>query len=319
MHAWALAVGLAAAAVLGSAAAQVPEAYRDGGSYYEEVARDALSLGIQQEDTRDTSCRNDVYSQNPCPEVIGVWYAFTDRHGLPRNQTTADMLRAYIEQDYEVADRLYAGIKGYTLPGEANRGPSAARAVRRHNIERALPGDVSCNNDILSAKPCPAAIKAWNEFAAEHGLTLNRQTASMFEAYIEGDTRQADRLFAEATQQKPKQPHNELLASAKAYGVKRQPGTEVGECQNNYYANMPCLEAVQAWRLFAEEHGLELNRQSADMFEAYVEEDPVLGDKLYAAAKGISVAELLEKRGHKIDRPTGDPLYVPIYPAGAGR
>jgi len=319
MRTWVTALLVALAVPYGAACAQVPDSYRAGKSYYEEFARDVARLGIIPEDGREVACENNVYAANPCPEIVQAWYEFTELHDLPRSAHSAAMLQAYIERDYRTADRMYAGIKGYTLPEDARSGPSGARTVAGLGVERELGGDVSCNNDVMSGKPCPEAVRAFKKFAAEHGLTLNSQSAAMFQNYVEGRTREADRMFARSVGGGDAEPRNDILASAQSYGVERKAGMEVGECVNNYYASNPCLEAVRAWKDFAREHELELNRQSADIFESYVENNPERGDRLFASAKGMSVAELLEKRGHPAVAPAGQPLYVPVYPAGDGR
>lgn len=301
------------------ALAQVPEAYREG-SFYDEIARDAARLGVAPEDFLDVSCVNDVYAQNPCPGVVSAWYEFTEKHDLPRTQQTSQMLRAYLNRDYKTADRLYALTKGYSLPEEKLAPDSVSASVRKYGVPRSDGRDTACSNDVLAPKPCPKAVRAWRLFAEEHGLELNRQTAKMFDAYIEGREGEGDELYATAKQTWDGPPRNEIHAEVLSYGVRRRPGLEVGECENNYYAAFPCLDAVRAWRQFADKHGLELNKQTANLFEAYVEGDPVSGDKLYASAKGITVAELLEKRGYKVDPvSSGSRLYVPIYPSGAGR
>ncbi len=318
MRVWGL--GLVLACLLGGTVshAQVPEAYRDG-SYYDEIAKDVAGLRIPQEAGRDVGCVNNVYAQNPCPEVVSAWYSFTRKHDLPRTRQTAIMLRSYIERDFKTADRIYAQTKGYSLPEELQTKSEVASSVSKLGVRRSAGSDTACSNDPLSAKPCPGAVTAWKRFAKEHGLALNQQTARMFEHYVEGRTQKADKLYASAAKVQEKPPANELEAEVRTFGVKRRSGLEVGECSNNYYAINPCLEAVQAWRQFARKHGLELNRQSADLFEAYVEGDPVTGDKLYAAAKGISISELLENRGFETDRSSGTRLYVPIFPPGPGR
>ncbi len=319
MRVWGLCL-MVACLISGTAAyAQVPEAYRDG-SYYEEVARDVARLNIAPETGRDVGCVNNVFAQNPCPEIVSAWYSFTRKHDLPRNAQTARMLRSYIERDFKTADRIYAQTKGYSLPEELQVPSGVASTVTKLGVRRAEGRDVACSNDPLSAKPCPKAVSAWKAFAREHGLALNAQSARMFEAYVEGRTREADRLFASAKKSKDKEPDNELVAEVRTYGVKRRSGMEVGECENNYYAVNPCLEAVQAWRHFARKHGLDLNKQSADLFEAYIEGNPVQGDKLYAAAKGLSISELLEKRGYEnVSASPSNRLYVPIFPPGSGR
>ncbi len=320
MQAWAVRIVVVALLAGGSAVAQVPEAYREG-SHYDEIARDVARLGLRPEDTTKNACVNHVYAQNPCPGVVAAWYEFTKKHDLPRTAQTADMLRAYIRKDYRTADRIYARTKGFALPDEPEAPLGVAKDVRRLGVPRADALETVCSNDLLSAKPCPRAVKAWRIFADKHGLTLNRQTADMFEAYVEGKTRLGDQLYAAAkNQQRTAPPKNTIAADVQGMGVQQRSGLEVGECENNYYAINPCLDAVRAWREFAQRHGLPLDKRSADLFQAYVEGDEVTGDKLYAASKGITITELLKQRGHDIvEEFRGTPLYVPIYPGGPQR
>ncbi|MEQ8652733.1 MAG: hypothetical protein RIC87_09750 [Kiloniellales bacterium] len=230
------------------------------------------------------------------------------------------MLRSYIERDYKTADRIYAQTKGYSLPEDLQAPRGVASTVFTLGVRRSAGRDTACSNHPLSAKPCPKAVSAWKAFARQHGLVLNAQSARMFEAYVEGRTREADRLFASAKKSQVRGPDNALATEVRTYGVKRRSGLEVGACQNNYYSINPCLEAVQAWRDFARKHGLDLNRQSADLFEHYIEGEAVQGDKLYAAAKGISISELLASRGYEtVFDHSRNRLYVPIFPAGSGR
>ncbi|MEO1193411.1 MAG: hypothetical protein AAFY02_16740 [Pseudomonadota bacterium] len=316
-----LALGLGMLLPLAAVQAQVPEAYRQGESHFEDVVRDVKRLGVAPEEGRDTACQNSVYAANPCPEIVQAYNAFVEEHDLPRSRQTAAMLRAYIESDFRSADRLYATAKGFSLPGDAQAGTGLGGSVNALGVRRRDTLESTCSNDLMSAKPCPATLRAWNTFAEQHGLELNRQTARMFDSYIAGRTEEADEIHARVQQEKRQAPANRIHADVRSYNVRRRSGLEAGSCENNYYANTPCLEAVRAWRQFAEQHGLELNRRTADLFEAYVEDNPVQGDKLYAAEKGISVAQLLKDRGHDIVVPsdTENPLYVPIFPAGSGR
>lgn len=319
MRIWGLC--LVFAGLIGGTAAvsQVPEAYRDG-SHYDEIAKDVARLNVPPEPTLEPGCINNVYSQTPCPKIVAAWYEFTAKHDLPRNAQTASMLRFYIKRDFKTADRLYAQTKGYTLPEELEVPRGAASAVAKLGVRRSDGRDTACKNDPLSPKPCPKAVRAWRIFAREHGFELNAQSAKIFEAYVEGRIVEADRLYASAKKTINKDPENELSAEVKTYGLKRRTSLEVGECHNNYYSATPCAEAVRAWRHFSRKHGLELNRQSARLFEHYIEGEPVQGDKLYAAAKGITIAELLEARGYEnVSAPSGNRLYVPIYPTGLGR
>lgn len=298
----------------------MPLGYGDGSSAFKDIAGDVARLNVAPETGLDTDCVNDVFAPKPCPDVLRVWEEFTERHGLPPTRETAEMLRAYIIRDYRRADRLYARAKGFQLPDEPPPSLSSIGSeIAALGVPREQGTDTACTNDLLSPKPCQEAMRAWGIFARKHNLQLNAQTARMFYAYLQGDHQTGDELYASLGQTASrKAPRNPIHADVLAYGVPREEGTDTA-CVNNPMANKPCLAAVRAWKQFSAEHDLPLDRQSADAFQAYVEGDPIKGDKLYAAAKGISVAQLLQERGIEVDEPVEKPLRVPIFPSGSQR
>jgi len=292
----------------------LPEAYREG-PYYDDLMGDIGRLRLIGNITSDTDCTRDITSPNPCPQLKKILVDIIEKHDLPEDAATADMLKAYADGDYRKADRLYAAARGYALPEELQDRASsgAGAAIAGLGVAKEEKGGTSCTNDLYGAKPCLQAVQAFERFAAERGLGKSRETVAMFYAYVEGDQETGDRLYAAATGASEGIARNEVLAEVQSYRVPPEEKSDTS-CVNNYYAAKPCLVAVAAWRDFSRKHGLELSPQTADLFRAYLEGDEVTGDKLYAAAKGISVAELLQARGVEVDLPSDDPLYVPIHP-----
>lgn len=319
-------IGMAAAILLASStvlplrAQDLPDAYRDG-PYYGDLMGDIARLQVigRLQDESEVGCSRDYTAPNPCSQVKKVLDEIIEKHGLPADVSTVVMLNAYAEGEYEKADKLYAAARGYALPDHLadDPGSGTAAAIASYGVRPKISDDTSCTNDPMGSKPCPEVVTAFNAFTREHGLPANAQTAKMFAAFADGDRERGERLYAALTGDASAiaETPNELLAEVRSYGVPVEEGTDTA-CRNNYYAAKPCPRAVSAWRAFARQHDLELNQQTADLFQAYVEGDTVTGDKLYAAAKGISVAELLYERGAIKEDPGVEPLYVPIHPPG---
>ncbi len=305
---------LALFCLLGRGAAdELPEAYRDG-PYYDELLGDVARLKLIGRVDKETACSRDVTAPNPCAQVKTILKEIIEARGLPATPETAEMLQAYAEGDYRKADRLYAAARGYELPDYLKDKPATevGAAIAALGVRQQVPDDTSCTNDPFGTKPCPQAVQAFKRFTRERGLPQNAQTADMFVAFVQGDSKTGERLYASLSGEGA-DPANELLADVRSYGVPPEEGSDTA-CKNNYFAAKPCPPAVTAWRDFSRKHGLELTQTTADLFEAFLVGDTVTGDKLYAAAKGISVATLLHERGHDVDLPSLDPLYVPIHP-----
>lgn len=296
------------------AADPLPSAYREG-PYYKDLMGDVARLRLFGNGIFDTECTRDIASPKPCPELKHILDEIIEKNGLPAGLQTAEMLKAYADGNYRKADRLYAAARGYALPEEL-QDPVASTVggeVAALGVVREEKQDTSCTNDLYGAKPCLKAMQAFEQFARERGLAKSPETVAMFYAYVEGDQVTGDRLYASVTGTAQPVTRNELLAEVKSYNVPPEEKKDTS-CSNDYYASKPCLAAVAAWRDFSRKHGLELTPQTAQLFRAYLEGDEVTGDKLYAAAKGISVAELLHDRGVPVDLPSDEPLYVPIHP-----
>ena len=58
--------------------------------------------------------------------------------------------------------------------------------------------DRACQHDPTSPNRCVTSIVELEEFAAEHGLPLDFNTARVFQAYVRHDTVRGDRLYARA-------------------------------------------------------------------------------------------------------------------------
>jgi hypothetical protein len=302
-------------ALASPAQGEVPVAYQEG-PYYDELMGAVMRLRIIGSIPSDTACTRGIADPKPCADLKAALEQIIEENDLPATPKTIAMLQAYAEGEWLKADRLYASVKGYELPDHLKErtSDSLAREVAAFGVRAEVRDDTSCKNDVFAPKPCPEAVRAFKQFARENGLPETRSTAEMFYAYVEGDKETGDELYAFLSGKNANQPRNELLAEVRSYRVPAEEKKDTS-CENNYFAAKPCMAAVSAWRDFSRKHGLELTRQTADLFQAYVAGDEVTGDKLYAAAKGITVAELLQDRGVIVDETSGQPLYVPIYPA----
>jgi len=174
-----------------------------------------------------------------------------------------------------------------------------------------------CDLNPFGPRPCPQIARLFQDFAARHGLALDRRTGNMFEAYANGDFRKADVIYALA-----------MGLPVPAYGYiptgiaedtaiaallsRPQPTTRI-ECENNPYRTRPCPGAIRAWREFAERYGLEDNAGNAQIFQAYTEGEFREADQLFAQAKGISIEQLHEAAGVP-----SKGLVIEVYPGAKG-
>lgn len=62
--------------------------------------------------------------------------------------------------------------------------------------------------------------------------------------------------------------------------------TEKG-CTPNYYAPRPCLDVVRRWTEFTTFNDLAMNPESAAIFQAYAQDDGIMGDRLLARSRGL--------------------------------
>ena len=293
-------------------------------SQYPEVANDVARLGLTTWDGSDRGCTPNFYAGNPCLDMLPLWRDFAARHELGENRRSADMFQAYIGRDYRKADRLYAQAKGYELPPYGGyEGPGSELADLGVVADRRCPAcQEKCSLNPFSDYPCLHAISIWRDFAEKHGLPLDRKSGQIFEAYAQKDFARGDRLYTSTTGRSTmlgdEEPHSQIGDEANQFGFggidRRCPACQE-KCTYNYFADYPCVYAIQPWRDFAAKHGLPLDETSADIFQAYVERRFAEGDKLFAAEKGMTVEELLESTGIIRSKPKEKPrLFIDIRP-----
>jgi len=293
-------------------------------SKYPEIADEVARLNIAPWNHDDRKCRPHRYAFFPCFEMFPLWEAFIARHELPENRESADMFEAYIDRDYRLGDRLYAEAKGYELPPYGGyEGPGTELADLQLQQDKRCPAcQEKCSLNPYSDYPCMHVISIWRDFAEKYGLPLDRKSGEIFEAYAEHDFKRGDRLYTSTTGRSTmlgdEEPHSQIGDEANQFGYggidRRCPACQE-KCTYNYFADYPCVWAIQPWRDFAAKHGLPLDETSADIFQAYVERRFVEGDKLFAAEKGMTVEELLESTGITRSKPK-EPgrLLIDIYP-----
>ena len=267
-------------------------------SYFADIAREVAALGLKP-GKDDRECQHNYHSPNPCIESIALFERFIEQHGIEKSVNAAYMFQAFVRGEYGRADRIYAHAKGYTLPKYEGIGTEiAALGLRDHmNGGNNYP---RCDYNYYSPNPCPGVIRLWQDFAERHGVGLSRASADMFEAYVEGNYRRGDRLYRAATG----------IAEADYVG----PGVAVmalgldpsfdldRECRHDPTSPNRCVTSIVQLEEFAAEHGLPLDFNTAEMFQAYVRQDTDKGDKMYARAKDIPLEAVR------------DPDYVPEEP-----
>ena len=267
-------------------------------SYFADVAREIADLKLAPGND-DRECVHNYHSPNPCVESIPLFERFAARHGFGMSVDAAYMFQAFVRGEYGRADRLYARAKGYTLPTYEGIGSEvAALGLRDHMAGgRRFP---NCDYNYYSPNPCPGVIPLWTAFAERHGIALSRTSADMFEAYVEGAYRRGDRLYraakgiAEADYTGPG-------VAVMALGL--DPSFDLDRvCQHDPTSPNRCVTSIVALEQFAAEHGLPLDRNTAEVFQAYVRHQVRKGDEMFARAKGIPIEAV------------GDPDYQPFEP-----
>ena len=288
-------------------------------SVYEEIAEQVLKLGLEPWNGSDRACQHNYFGDNPCLSSVALWRAFADGNGLKRNQTSARIFQAYVNRDYRLGDRLYATAMGYELPPYGGyEGPG--QDIMALGLQPDSDRKSACQNDPLSSNVCKDVKRLWIRFAEKHGLTLNRRSAAIFQAYANGDFVRGDRLYADATGRRVFYERVYSNLSQEAREAMWEANRTIGEarCEPNYFADNPCMRAVSMWKAFAKKHGLKLDRKSAAIFQAYAEGEYEQGDTLYAAEKNITVAELIDRHPAKPRRKKRQlpSLIVDIWPRG---
>ena len=257
-------------------------------SYFPDIAGELAELGLAR-GYDEKACEHNYYSPQPCIESIPLFEAFAASHGFPLDHNTAWMFQAYVEGEYARGDRLYARAKGYELPKYEGIGNEVAALGLTPTLEAAR-GEKGCHYNYYSPNPCPEFMEMWRAFAERHGLGLDRASADIFEAYADGSYRRGDRLYRVArgiAEPGYVGPGTEVMA----LGFK--PSTDLGRlCQHNPASPNRCVTSLEEFEEFAARHGLPLDLNTADIFQAYVRHDVKRGDALYARAKGIPVEAL---------------------------
>ena len=262
--------------------------YSFAGPLYEDVMAEVYQpeLRGRYAGPAKASCRPNPRATIPCPGTLRAYAAFIERHSLEESYASASLYEAYTNGQYRIGDRLFARLKGYTLP--RYYGPGEEVIAMNLPIRAANRG---CSHNYFAASPCPRSVRLWKLFAKRHGLALDYRSARIFEAYAMGSFRAGDLLYAEA-KDLPAPLYAGPGKDVVALGLKRRAGKGGLDCRFNIFASATCPGTLRAWEAFARDHGLKLDRHSATIFEAYSDYDFQIGDVLLAETKGISVREL---------------------------
>ncbi|SMF32917.1 hypothetical protein SAMN06265365_11178 [Tistlia consotensis] len=277
----------------------------------------ARQPGVVDDDGRGGQrCVYNYFAPNPCLDTARRWTEFSEIYGLPKNRESAEIFEAFAQEDVRIGERLLASALGepppvtesvYELQAEVD-----ALNLGRYQTNMENP----CDLDAYGTKPCPEIDRVYHSFIASHGLPEGAATAQMFAAYAVGDFRRGDTIYALASN-KPiphyDEPTTTIGRDAAVAGLRPASPGEAGDCSLNPYGVRPCLDSVAAWQTFRARYQLADTAESARIFEAYAEGDFTAGDQLFAQAKDVSVAQLLEAAGVPSEK-----LVIEVYP-GRGR
>lgn len=259
-----------------------------------------------------TDCSPNYFSHRPCPDTARRWTEFSQLYGLPLDRSSATIFQAFAEHDFRTGERLLAEALGE--PPDAVRSvfplQAEVEALNLSRYQRNL--ESPCDLNSYGSRPCPEIEGVFRSFARRHGLPEGPAAAQMFAAYAAGDFRSGDALYALARdlpRPRYEQPTTGIGREAARAGLRPAAAGEAGDCALNPFATRPCLGALVAWQDFRERYRLPDELESARIFEAYAEGDFKSGDALFAEAKGVSVAQLLEAAGVPADR-----LVIEVYP-----
>ena len=267
-------------------------------SYFADVAREIADLGLAAGHD-DRECFHNYHSPNPCIESIPLFEQFAVRHGFELSVDAAYMFQAFVRGEYGRADRLYARAKGYTLPTYEGIGTEVAALGLRDHM--AGGNDYPrCDYNYYSPNPCIGVIRLWQDFAERHGIGLSRTSADMFEAYVEGAYRRGDRLYRAA---KGIAENDYIGPGVAVMALGLDPSFDLDrECRHDPTSPNRCVTSIVELEEFAAEHGLPPDRDTAEIFQAYVHHRVRKGDEMFARAKGIPLEAV------------GDPDYQPFEP-----
>lgn len=249
----------------------------------------------------DTQCTPNYYAPKPCTDTARLWSEFAAFNGLPLNPESAAIYQAYRQNDSTTGDRLLARARGQPDPSgrSAFNVQSEVAAMGLGQLQQST--ENPCDLNPYAPRPCTGLLQRFQLFARQHGLPLNRHSATMFEAYAYGNYVKADVLYAMAKGlEVPSYGYvSTSVGRDQALIGLREPigATEAGACEQNPYSTRPCPESIDAWRNFASRYQLDDTAANARIFQAYVEGDHQIGDRLLAQAKGVSLDTLLEASG----------------------
>ncbi len=260
-------------------------------------------------------CTENYYAPNPCVGTARRWAEFAEIYGLPLDRESATIYQAFSQDDRRAGERMLAAALGEAPPETRSVYPLQAE-VDALNLSRYQQNlESPCDLDVYGPKPCPQIEQVYRDFARRQGLPDSPATAQMFAAYATGDFRRGDTLYALANDLEPpdyETPTAGIGRDVARAGLVAETGGESGGCTLNPYATRPCLSSVSAWERFRERYRLEDTARNARIFEAYAQGDFEAGDQLFAEAKNVTTAELLEAAGVDPGR-----LVIEVYPGGA--
>lgn len=147
----------------------------------------------------------------------------------------------------------------------------------------------SCVDNYFSNRPCLDTVKRWTDFTEIYGLPKDRESAAIFQAFAQADTRTGERLLASALGEPP--PVTESIypmqAEVDALNLSRYQRDMGNPCDLDAHGIRPCPEVRHVYRAFIQRHGLPDAPATAGMFAAYAAGDFRRGDTLYAVAKDL--------------------------------
>lgn len=146
-----------------------------------------------------------------------------------------------------------------------------------------------CTDNYYAPNPCLGTVKRWTEFSRLYGLPLDRNSATIFQAFAQQDFRTGEKLLAAALGEPS--PATEsvypLQAQVDALDLGRFQRNMENPCDLNAFGPKPCPQIERIYERFIRRHGLPETAATARMFAAYAGGNFRAGDTLYALAKGL--------------------------------
>ena len=151
-------------------------------------------------------------------------------------------------------------------------------------------GARNCKNDYYAGRLCAGIAQVFGVFTERFGLEQNRDTARMLRDYIQGNFKNADRLYAKVMGYDfPLYGDYERLGlDVIALGIAPEVPIETA-CKNNVFSPDPCPGIETAWRAFVAKYSLPLTEDSARLFQFYIAGEMKQGDYLYSQMTGRTV------------------------------